>query len=150
MPFCPNCGIRIVENAKFCHYCGTAQKKYKSIGKKNIVPEEEIPVQEAEPAPEEKSPVDEKASSLPEMPSGKLNAGMLIWSILNTIMCCTPMGIAALIFAAKAKDAATAEEEKKKLKTAKTLNLIPTILYLILIVFYIVVIVFPFLRLLFK
>ncbi len=140
MPFCPNCGIRIVENAKFCHYCGTAQKKYKPIGKKNIVPEEEIPVQEAEPAPEEKAP-EISAPKLPELPSGKLNVGMVVWSILNTIMCCTPMGIAALIFAAKARDAATAEEEKKKLKTAKVLNLIPTILYIILIAFYIVFII---------
>ncbi len=149
MPFCPNCGIRIVENAKFCHYCGTAQKKYKPIGKKNIVPEaEEVDFKDAEPAPEEKAPA--PAIATPELPTGKLSVGMLVWSIINTIMCCAPMGIAAIIFVAKAENAATAEEEKKKLKTAKVLNLIPAICYLILLVFYIVTIYFPFLRLLFK
>ena len=55
-----------------------------------------------------------------------------------------PLSIASLIMTIQAKDAPTAAEEKKKLKTAKICNLIATIggavFYICYIVFYVLVI----------
>ena len=124
MAFCKNCGAQLEESAKFCPSCGTAQAEQAPA--EVVTPEIEIPVQEINAAP------------APEKASGNLNVAQLVWSIINLLVCCTPLGIAALIFTVIAKDAATAEEEAKKLKTAKTCNLIGTIGGAVVIVLYIV------------
>lgn len=107
MPFCRNCGKQLEENVKFCPECGSAQEN----------------ASEAEAAPT--PPVTEIPT--PPKASGILNVGQLIWSILNLIFCCMPLAIVSLIMTVTAKDAPSAEEETKKLKTAKTCNLIATI-----------------------
>ena len=108
MAYCSNCGTKLEENAKFCLACGTPTEQTENSTTINTAP-----VEEATPAPA-------KAS-------GVLNMGMLIWAIINLISCCTPLGIAGLVLTILAKDAPSAEEEAKKLKTAKTCNLIGTI-----------------------
>ena len=108
MAYCSNCGSKLEENAKFCLACGTPTEQTENSTTINTAP-----VEEATPAPA-------KAS-------GVLNMGMLIWAIINLISCCTPLGIAGLVLTILAKDAPSAEEEAKKLKTAKTCNLIGTI-----------------------
>nr|XP_020455858.1 interferon-induced transmembrane protein 3-like [Monopterus albus] len=51
----------------------------------------------------------------------------LAWSIINTLFCCLPLGIAAIVYSCKAKDAnacgqsAIAEDASR---TAKKLNII--------------------------
>jgi hypothetical protein len=45
-----------------------------------------------------------------------------------------PLGVASLILTILAKDAPTVEEEAKKLKTAKTLNLVGTIVGVVYII----------------
>ncbi len=140
MAFCNNCGAQLEENAKFCPSCGTAQTEQAPAVLDTpvepvtpmepvtpVTPAAEIPVQEVAPAPA-------KAS-------GSLNVAQLVWSIINLILCCTPLGIASLIFTVIAKDAPTAEEEAKKLKTAKTCNLIGTIGGGVFIILYIVFVV---------
>lgn len=104
MPFCKNCGTQLEENVKFCPECGTAQGTGESTPTPPIT---EIPV--------------------PQKASGVLNVGQLVWAILNLLFCCMPLGIVSLIMAVTAKDAVSPEEEQKKLKTAKTCNLIATI-----------------------
>ena len=74
----------------------------------------------------------------PAPASGNLNVGQLVWSILNIIFCCLPLGIFSLVMVIIAKGAATLEEENSKLKTAKTLNLIGTIVGGIITILYIV------------
>lgn len=107
MAFCSNCGKQLDENAKFCLACGT-------------------PTEQIENPTENTAPVEEEAPA-PAKASGVLNMGMLVWAIINLISCCTPLGIAGLILTILAKDAPSAEEEAKKIKTAKTCNLIGTI-----------------------
>ena len=73
--------------------------------------------------------------------SGKLNVGSLIWSIINVLMCCMPLGIASLVMTILAQNASDAEDEAKKLKTAKTFNLIATIGGAVIIIVYIIIVV---------
>ena len=108
MAYCSNCGSKLDENAKFCIACGTPTEQTE-----HSTPSNTAPVDEVTPAPA-------KAS-------GVLNTGMFIWAIINLISCCTPLGIASLVLTILAKDAPSAEEEAKKIKTAKTCNLIGTI-----------------------
>ncbi len=77
----------------------------------------------------------------PNMPasSGQLNTGLLIWSILNIILCCTPLGIAGLVYTIMAHNATSAEEEAKRLDTTKTLNLIGTIGGFIAILLFVII-----------
>ena len=62
---------------------------------------------------------------------------MLVWSII-TIFLCTILGIIALIMTITAKSELTGEGEQKKLKTAKILNLIGTIVGGLGIVIYVI------------
>jgi len=110
MAFCSNCGKQLEENAKFCPACGA---KTETSGETA-----EIPVEQASAT---ETPAPAKAS-------GKLDPQMLIYSIINTVMLCLPLGIASLILTILAKDAPSAEEEAKKLKTAKTCNIIGTLI----------------------
>ena len=128
MAFCTNCGKQLDENAKFCLACGTPTAQTENSTTTNTAPVEDAtiaPVEEAVPAPA-------KAS-------GVLNMGMLVWAIINLISCCTPLGIAGLILTILAKDAPSAEEEAKKIKTAKTCNLIGTIGGFVYIVFCVII-----------
>ena len=115
MAYCSNCGSKLEENAKFCLACGTptAQTENSTV---NTAPVEDAtipPIEETVPAPA-------KAS-------GVLNMPMLIWAIINLIACCMPLGIAGLVLTIMAKDAPSETEEAKKLKTAKTCNIIGSI-----------------------
>lgn len=119
MAYCSNCGTKLEENAKFCLACGTPTEQTENSTTTNTVSVEEV------------APAPAKAS-------GVLNMPMLIWAIINLIACCTPLGIASLILTILAKDAPSAEEEAKKIKTVKTCNLIGTIGGAIFTIFYIV------------
>jgi hypothetical protein len=59
----------------------------------------------------------------------------LVWSIVNTVCCCLPLGIAGIIFAIKINDAATYEEEKNK-KTAMILCIIGSSVGVVISIFY--------------
>lgn len=118
MAFCKNCGSQIDDGSKFCSVCGASQGSTEQQ-------------QPSEPIYME--PVIPKAS-------GNLNVGMLVWSIINLLMCCMPLGIASLIMTIMAQNAASAQEEASKLKTAKICNLIGTIATGVLIIAYIILI----------
>ena len=125
MPFCRNCGAKLEEEVKFCPECGTAQEAIPSAA--TAAPTPEIPVIPVVPVAE-----------VPEEPksSGALNVGLLVWSILNLIFCCMPLGIPPLVMTIRAKDAATAAEEAKKLTAAKIWNLVGTIASVVLYVLF--------------
>jgi uncharacterized membrane protein YvbJ len=106
MAYCSNCGTKLEENAKFCLACGTPTEQTEN----NI-----------------NATSFESTTPAPAKASGNLNVAQLVWSIINLVVCCMPLGIAGLVMTIFAKDASTAEEEAKKLKTAKTCNLIGTI-----------------------
>ena len=106
MAFCKNCGYEMKETDTTCPACGSAQEGA-ADNLANTVTYTDAPA--------------------PEKASGQLNTGHLIWSILNIIFCCVPLAIVSLIMTVTAKDAPSAAEEQKKLKTAKICNLIATI-----------------------
>lgn len=118
MAFCKNCGSQIDDGSKFCSVCGANQ---------------ESPEQQQTNEPIYTAPVTPKAS-------GTLNVGMLVWSIIDLLMCCMPLGIVSLIMTIMAQNAASAQEEASKLKTAKICNLIGTIATGVFLIIYIVLI----------
>jgi uncharacterized membrane protein YvbJ len=120
MAYCKNCGVALEENAKFCATCGASQEETVAA---EITTEEIV------------APAPKKAS-------GNLNIAQLVWSIINLIACCGPLGIAGLVLTIIAKDAPSAEDEAKKLKAAKTCNLIGTIGGAVITVLYTVIVVF--------
>ena len=118
MAFCSNCGNEIENDAKFCSFCGAQQNS------------------------EKENPADIPIEDFAEKkPSGQLNVGMLVWSIINLLLCCQPLGIASLIFTILANGTKTAEDEAKKLKIAKTCNLIGTIGGAVIILLYVILMV---------
>ena len=117
--FCKNCGAELTEGLDLCMNCGAAV---------NDVASDAIPVPKK---------VEKKDA---------LNVGMFVWSLINTILCCQPAGIIALIFTLLAR-----YEEKVKadkyIGIAKICNIIGTVigvLAVIAIIFYVVVMVFLF------
>ena len=120
MAFCRRCGNEIKDDAKFCHACGMQTE----------------PIYKTAPAPAPTPVAPIVQTPTPEKSSGVLKMSILIWSLLNLLSCCAPLGIAGLILTILAKDASTAEEETKKLKSAKVCNLIATIFSVIVIVIY--------------
>lgn len=109
MAFCTHCGTQVGDNDKFCPKCGASlanaggtQGTYDN--RNNI------------------------RYSSPDAPSGQINTGMLVWSIISIILLCMPLGVWALVVTIMAKDAHTAEEEQRKLSTAKTVNIVATVI----------------------
>ncbi len=80
--FCKRCGQQIDDSATFCEHCGADQR----------------------PAPEaqgyQPQPEVQPAWTAPAAPQVK-GTTYLVWSILVTIFCCLPLGIPAIVFAAK-------------------------------------------------
>lgn len=67
--------------------------------------------------------------------------GQLIWSIINIVLCCVPLGIAALILTILAKDSPSREEELKKIKAARTCNIIGSVSVIALVIIYVLLII---------
>lgn len=103
MAFCKNCGAELADDQKFCANCGAT-------------------VEEA-PAAEVAEPV-----ILDEAPKkAGLNVGMLVWSIIGIVCCCTPLSVAALIFTILAANN-TPEDAASKISKAKLFNILSVVL----------------------
>ncbi|KPP75168.1 hypothetical protein Z043_105592 [Scleropages formosus] len=64
------------------------------------------------------------------------------WSIFNTLCCCLPLGVAAIIYSCRAKDAAAIGDStraQEASRTAKILNIVGLTLGIILIIIVIVI-----------
>lgn len=122
MAFCKNCGAELPDDAKFCTSCGAPAQENETVKATPVVNET---VYTETPAPKERS----------------LNVGMLVFSIINTALCCSVFGIIAIIMTIIAKSADTDEDESRRLRTAKTLNILGVILGFIISVAYIVFVV---------
>ena len=92
--YCRNCGSALDDSQKYCSYCGS-----------RILLE----------------PGDKPAADKPK--KAGLNIGMLIWSIIGLVVCCSPFSIPALIMTILAINMPVAEAEKK-IKLARTFNII--------------------------
>ena len=75
-------------------------------------------------------------------PSGTINVGYLVWSILNLILCCMPLGIAALILTVTANSAPSGKVEQTRWRWALILNLIGTLSIVFEFIFVAIIMVF--------
>lgn len=123
--FCEKCGAQVEAGVKFCPTCG------------NPMPAVEQPVQE--PVYNQSYNQTYNQTYTTEAVKPKVNSTpFLVWSIINLVCCCMPLGIAGLVFAIKAGSATTQEDADKAIKLAKTLNLVGTILGAVVAVLYVV------------
>ena len=74
--YCPNCGEKNIDEAKFCKACGK-------------------PMQGTPPTEPESYGSSELESSPPEIENH------LVWAILVTIFCCLPFGIVSIVYSAQ-------------------------------------------------
>ncbi|XP_040278303.1 dispanin subfamily A member 2b-like [Bufo bufo] len=66
----------------------------------------------------------------------------LIWSIVNLICCCLPLGLAALIFSIKTRDATQQNDSflaAKHSRTARSLNIAATVIGIIITIVFLVI-----------
>ena len=86
------------------------------------------PVEEPAAAPEVLDSVfaEEPASAPAPAPEGKLNVGMLVWSIINLALWFTPFAVVSLIMTILAKNSAP-EASAKKIKFAVIFNILGTV-----------------------
>ena len=104
--YCPQCGTKAEENARFCAKCGRAL--FDSSEQPRPAPE----TREAGPyAP------NYRTEDRPHVPNH------LVWAILATIFCCLPTGVVSIVYAAQvnglviAGDFVGARESSEKAKT---------------------------------
>lgn len=151
MSTCPKCGGNVPDGAKFCPECSynlteqndvpnsaapeefNAQSAYNPQQSNNPVPPQGYSNYQATPqqpgyAPYQASPSGGGIQTNPTV--------LLVWSIINLICCCLPLGIVGLVFTLTAKNEFTPEGQEKKLKYAFICNLIGTIVGLIVEVIY--------------
>lgn len=85
--YCKKCGQQIDDSATFCEHCGADQR-----------PAPEAPAYQPQPQPTAWEP---NGYSAPVGAEPVKGTSYLVWSILVTIFCCLPLGIPAIVYAAK-------------------------------------------------
>lgn len=135
MAFCRYCGSRLNDYDKFCPNCGAAVANERNGSFGNNYGN----VNSGQNTPYGADPLN---YSTPDAPSGRISAGMLVWSIINIVLCCAPFGVWALVMTILAKNAPSAEEEHRKLRIARTVNIVSTILGVVMYIVYIIYIAF--------
>ncbi|MBP1559149.1 MAG: CD225/dispanin family protein [Oscillospiraceae bacterium] len=128
--FCKRCGMQIDDTASFCEHCGADQR----------------PAANPQPEATGYQPSQPQQAWQPEMnpmpgASATKSTPYLVWSILVTIFCCLPLGIPAIVFAAKIDncnaqgDFAGAAENARKSKNfmiwGAVLSVVFTIIYFV-------------------
>ncbi len=148
MAFCPQCGANVPDGTPVCPQCGiqlTAQQPQYQQPQQPVPPVQPapqgMPYQQSPQGGYQMPPQAPYGAPMGTPPSGQTNTGMLVWSII-TIFFCTILGVIALIMTVTAKNELTGEGEQKKLKTAKTLNLIGTIGGGLCVIIYVIALIF--------
>lgn len=123
MAFCTNCGSEL-KGGKFCTVCGAAV--------------------ETETFTEEKTYTQAQPEAAPQPQKAGLNVKMLVWSIINTVLCCQVLGIVALVLTILAGESTDIDGAKKYIKIAKILNIVGAVcmaLYVIFMIIYVIVMI---------
>ena len=127
---CSNCHQEIGEENKFCPYCGTP-----------VAPEQpQTPPEQPQTPPARPQTPPAQPQTPPEQPAGpQINqTPYLVCSILVTLLCCLPLGVAGIIFATKINSAlmngdyAAAQAAAKKSKLFSIIGAAGGLLFLII------------------
>lgn len=120
--FCPKCGNPLPANARFCPLCGLAVHANAASGM-----ESPLGAAPFEASGESANPYDSSSARDPYAPTGWEEAAnvpdYLIRNVLATLFCCTPLGIAGIIFSIQTNSAKTRgdyEAAARASSTAKT------------------------------
>ncbi|PKM52200.1 MAG: hypothetical protein CVV02_02210 [Firmicutes bacterium HGW-Firmicutes-7] len=121
--FCSQCGNQVDNYLIFCPSCGKKLEKpqeqnqnQSSNSSQNI----SYQVQNSTPS------TNQQSNSNFQKPVVDTTS-FLVWSILNTIFCCLPLGIVGIVYVSKANSALTQVDADQALATAKIVNIIGTI-----------------------
>lgn len=145
MTNCPKCGSPVPEGAKFCPECccdltnqdtapqtdpgaqqPASQQPYNNNSQQPYGNPQQ-PIYNAQPAQQQYAPYQAQPNYNPTGSFQTNPTVLLVWSIINLICCCLPLGIVGLVFTLTAKNETTPEGYEKKLKNAFICNLIGTI-----------------------
>lgn len=148
MAFCGKCGSQIGDDNVFCPKCGALQEQQGNPASGNAQPDQQSgynPVSNQQPTQQSNSyqqynPQNNQYGSYNrpayQTPPPVDHTGILIWSILTTLFCCTPLGIAGIVFSTQAKKAMTVEEAQSKLKNAKLMCIIGDVAGVLILIAY--------------
>lgn len=132
--FCPKCGNPLPANARFCSLCGFAVRSNASPGMESPLGASSFETSGVSGTSYDSSnPYAEPSPSDPYAPSDWSDVAntpdYLIWNVLSALFCCTPIGIAGIIFSIQTNSAKTRcdfEAAKRRSSTAKTLLVVGT------------------------
>ena len=133
--FCPNCGVENPDNATVCSSCGA---NLNEVNQEQPIQQPQQPVSQYQQVPPQYN------QPYNQQPKPNIN-NYLIWSILCTIFCCLPCGIVGIVYSNKVNTAlnmGNIEEAIKSSKTAKTWNLVGTIVGAVIALIYILIAIF--------
>lgn len=129
--FCPKCGNPLPANARFCSLCGVAVRSNASSDMESPLGSASFETSDNSGAYGSSNPYASPAEADPYAPTGWGDAAdvpdYLIWNVLSTLFCCTPIGIAGIIFSIQtnsAKARGDYEAAARHSSTAKTLLIV--------------------------
>lgn len=123
---CPDCGKQIPANSAICPNCGAPIQQQPSL-------------QQSAPIMHQTSVSATNLQGTPQMRPDN----HLVWSILNTILCCLPLGIWSIIKSNEVNrlyDSGRYEEAKKAADDASMINKVSAGLAILIYVIYIILI----------
>lgn len=151
---CNKCGAPLTEGALFCGECGAKVEATATVETTTEAPSQgsftAAPASEPAPQPQTTytAPSQPQANTTYTAPqSGPASnvvangTPMIIWAIVNMVLCCLPLGIVALINAIKIDKAMTQIEADELTKKAKMWNIIATASAAVGVVIYIILMV---------
>lgn len=148
---CNKCGAPLTEGALFCGECGAKVEATEAVNTATETQGSFTAAPAAEPAPQPQTtytaPSQPQNTTYTAPQGGPANnvvangTPMIIWAIVNMVLCCLPLGIVALINAIKIDKAMTQIEADELTKKAKMWNIIATASAAVGVVVYIIIMV---------
>ncbi len=133
--YCEKCGTQVEAGIKFCPTCGSKMEVADQSANEPAYTQNFQDVVNSQPVYDQANTTETYKPKVNSTP-------FLVWSIINLVCCCLPLGIAGIVFVVKAGNATTQEEADKALKTSKTLNLIGSISGAVLAIAYVALMAF--------
>ncbi len=147
MAFCGKCGSEIGNDNVFCPKCGALQEQQDNPNQANAQqPTQDsyssTNYQQSNQQSNTYQPYNQQSNSYGSYGKPQYQpqqqpvdtTGILVWSILTALLCCTPLGIAAIVFSTQAKKAVSLEEAQSKLKNAKLMCIIGDVVGVIILI----------------